>query len=267
MNLNLQDRIALVTGASRGIGRAVAEELAAEGCKLIVCARSEEDLEALAHEIRKVYNSEVLAVPMDMSDEQQVNDLVQKAIDIHGKVDILVNNAGSVGEMGDFGSIDTRAWRELFELNLFSVVTLTRQLIPYMQKQKWGRVINISSENGRQPDINMSPYNATKGALDNFTKTLAQTYGQEGVLVNAVAPAFIRTPLVDRMLRDFADQKGLTDEEAEKQFIRENRPNLVLDRAGTIQETAAVVAFLASDRASFVNGSIYRVDGGSVASV
>jgi NAD(P)-dependent dehydrogenase (short-subunit alcohol dehydrogenase family) len=233
----------------------------------VICARNEELLEELAQEIRKDYNSEVLAVPMDMTNEKQVHALVEKTAGIHGRIDILVNNAGSVGELGDYYDIETQSWRDLFELNLFSVVTLSRLVIPYMLHQKWGRIINISSENAKQPDPNMAPYNATKAALDNFTKTLSKIYAKEGILVNSVSPAFIKTPLVLGMLKNMAQSEGISVDDAEQQFLKKNRPNIQLNRAGSEKEVSGLIAFLASERASFITGSVFRVDGGSVSTL
>jgi 3-oxoacyl-[acyl-carrier protein] reductase len=146
-------------------------------------------------------------------------------------------------------------------------VRITRAALPHMQKQKWGRVINISSESGTQPDPMMPHYNASKAALNNLTKSLSKAYGKDGILVNTVSPAFIRTPLVDEMLGRQAKASGITVDEAERNFLRELRPNIVLGRAGKSDETAGIVVFLASEQATFITGSNFRVDGGSVASI
>lgn len=266
MDLGIQGKVALITGGSKGIGRAAAEVLAKEGCKIVICARHAVELNTFAN-VLKANGTEVLAVPADMNRDDDIKNLVQQTVDTFGTIDILVNNAGSVGNPKPFHELDTQEWRDLFELNLFSVVTITRLVIPYMQKQGWGRIINISSENGEQPYPDMAHYNVTKGALNNLTKTLSKIYAQDGILVNTVSPAFIKTPLVDKMMQQQAQAQGVSQEEAEKQFLTEKRASLVLQRPGTMEETAAVIAFLASERASFVTGSNYRVDGGSVAAI
>jgi 3-oxoacyl-[acyl-carrier protein] reductase len=139
--------------------------------------------------------------------------------------------------------------------------------LPHMQKQKWGRIINISSESGVQPDPMMPHYNAAKSALNSFTKSLSKAYGKDNILVNTVSPAFIRTPLLEGLLEQQARARGITVDEAEKVLLREFRPNILLGRAGRADETAGIVVFLASEQASFITGSNYRVDGGSVASL
>lgn len=136
-----------------------------------------------------------------------------------------------------------------------------------MKKQGWGRIINISSENGTQPYPDMIHYSASKGALDNFSKALSKQYAVDNILVNTVSPAFIMTPLVRGMMDKAAKEQNVTRDEAIERFLDNNRPHIELNRPGTIEEVGSIVAFLSSDKASFINGSNYRVDGGSVASV
>lgn len=136
-----------------------------------------------------------------------------------------------------------------------------------MKKQGWGRIINISSENGTQPYPDMIHYSASKGALDNFSKALSKQYAENNILVNTVSPAFIMTPLVESMMQKAAEEQGISRDEAIERFLDNNRPHIELNRPGTIEEVGSIVAFLSSDKASFINGSNYRVDGGSVASI
>lgn len=264
MDLGLDDKTALVTGGSKGIGYGCAEALAAEGCDLSICARHEDELEEAADDLH-AYDVEVLAVTADLTVDGDIDGLVDATLDAFGTVDILVNNAGTVGDPGGLQDNTTQEWRDLFELNLFAVVTLTRKLVPLMQEQGWGRVINMSSENGAQPYPDMMAYSASKGALDNFGKALSKEVAEDGVLVNTVSPAFIETPLVTEMMEAAAEEQGITKEEAVQGFLDEHRPHIEVGRPGTIEEVGRVVAFLASEYASFVNGSDYRVDGGSVA--
>ena len=203
----------------------------------------------------------------DLTVDDDIDRLVDATIDAFGTVDILVNNAGTVGEPGPLEEVSTQEWRDLFELNLFGVVTLTRKVVPYMNEQGWGRIINISSENGKQPYPDMIHYSASKGALDNFGKALSKQYADDGILVNTVSPAFIETPLVSEMMEQAAAEQGVSKATAIQNFLAEHRPHIELRRPGEIDEVGPLVAFLASDHASFINGSDYRVDGGSVAAM
>jgi NAD(P)-dependent dehydrogenase (short-subunit alcohol dehydrogenase family) len=265
MDLGLDGKTALVTGSSKGIGYGCAEALAAEGCDVSICARHEDELKQAAEDLR-AHGVEVLPVTADLTVEDDIDTLVDQTLDAFGPVDILVNNAGTVGDPGGLEDNTTQEWRDLFELNLFAVVTLTRKLVPRMQEQGWGRVINMSSENGTQPYPDMMAYSASKGALDNFGKALSKEVAEDGVLVNTVSPAFIETPLVNEMMEAAAAEQGITKEEAVQGFLDKHRPHIEVGRPGTIEEVGRVVAFLASEHASFINGSDYRVDGGSVAS-
>lgn len=269
MDLGIEGRVALVTGGSRGIGRGAAEALVAEGCRVAICARSTDEVEEAARALAEggPEGAEVLAVQADLTREEDREALVDRTVDRFGRIDILVNNAGTVGEGGTFHDTTLSMWRDVFELNVFAVVDLTRRVVPLMREHGWGRIVNVSSENGRQPYPDMIAYSATKGALDTFSKGLSKAYAEDGVLVNTVSPAFIMTPLVEGMMERMAEEENETLDAAVDDFLDEARPHIEVDRPGQIHEVAAVVAFLCSERASFVNGSNYRVDGGSVASV
>ena len=260
MDLGLKGKVALVTGGSKGIGKAVAMEFAREGCRVVISARSKEELEKTAEEIRQAVDSaEVFAVAADVTDASEVERLVEEATARFGTVEVLVNNAGGVGRRVPFHELSDNEWLEILDLNLISAVRVTRAVLPYMRDQGWGRIINIGSESGHQPDAVKPHYNASKAALVNLTKGLSKAYGKEGILVNIVSPATTITPAVERIISEEA--------ESEAAFVEENRPNIVAGRLGRAEEVAAVIAFLASERASFVAGSNYRVDSNSVGSI
>ncbi len=266
MDLALDDKVALVTGGSKGIGYGCAEALAVEGAAVSICARHQDELEAAADELR-THDVDVLPVVADLTNDNDIDRLVDDTIERFGTVDILVNNAGTVGEPGGLDDNSTQDWRDLFELNLFAVVTLTRKIVPHMREQGWGRIINISSENGEQPYPDMMAYSASKGALNNFGKALSKEVADDGILVNTVSPAFIETPLVNDMMAEIAEEQGVSVEAVIQQFLDEQRPHIEVGRPGDIDEVGRLVAFLASEHSSFVTGSNYRVDGGSVAAL
>lgn len=266
MELGLKDKVAIVTGASQGLGKAVAIALAQEGCRVVLSARSEAHLEQVADSIRQ-RGGIAESIAEDATQSQAMQSLVDRTIDKFSVVHILVNITGTLGQTQVFEQISDEEWLEVFKINLFSTVQLIRAALPHVQQQKWGRIINLASESGIQPDPTMPHYNASKAALINLTKSLSKAYAKDGILVNAVSPAFIETPMVDKMLEQQAKSKGISQQQAEVEFLHQNRPNLVLERAGKPEEVAAVVVFLASEATSFVTGSNYRVDGGSVASI
>lgn len=267
MDLGLKDKVVLVTGASKGLGAAIALAFSREGSKLILVARTQTELEQVAMDAEKQGATEVLAIAADLTQTDAIADVVSAAIDRFGTIHVLVNNAGILGSFSPFAEITDEEWLQVFNLNFFSVVQLTRAVLPYMTQKQWGRIINLSSESGLQPDAAMPHYGATKAALLNLTKSLSKGYGQHGILVNSVSPAFIKTPMVEKMLEQIAQDKGFTVQAAETYFLKENRPHIELKRGGTSPEVASAVVFLASEAASFITGTNLRVDGGSVASL
>ncbi|MGH9738222.1 MAG: SDR family NAD(P)-dependent oxidoreductase [Candidatus Acidiferrales bacterium] len=269
MELGLKGKVALVTGSSKGIGFAIAQALAREGCKTVINGRNASDLDSAAAQIRQAGGSPaaVHTVASDVAVPGGAERAVAETISHFGAIHILINNAGGIGRFGAFAGLTDDEWLQIFQLNVMSAVRASRAALPHMQRQKWGRIINISSESGTQPDALMPHYNASKSALNSLTKSLSKAYGADGILVNAVSPAFIRTPLVEEMLANQAKQRGVSVDEAERIFVREFRPNIVFGRAGRPDETAGIVVFLASEQASFITGSNFRVDGGSVASL
>jgi 3-oxoacyl-[acyl-carrier protein] reductase len=266
MNLGLQEKVVLVTGASKGLGKAIAEAFAVEGSRVALTARNQRELEQIVQEIQQ-RGGQAIAVAADLTNADDVNYLVAETIARFGTMHVLVNNAGTIGRFAAFEELSDDDWANLFNVNLFSVVRITRAVLPAMRKQHWGRIINIASESGIQPDPDMPHYNASKAAMINLTKSLSKAYAKDGILVNTVSPAFIKTPALEEMLANQAKDKRITVQQAEEEFLRHNRPHIELVRAGTPEEVASAVVFLASESASFIIGTNLRVDGGSVASV
>ena len=267
MNLGLKDKVVLVTAASEGIGRAIAEGFAAEGAKVAITGRRGDHVRKAAQDISQSSGTEVLGIAADASKAEDNIRMVDEVVRRFGSVHVLVNNAGGVGAFAAFDDLTDEDWLGVIDLNVMSAVRATRAVLPHMQRQKWGRIVNISSESGTQPDAAMPHYNASKAAMNSLTKSLSKAYAKDGILVNTVSPAFIMTPLLRQFLRKMADERHASFDETVAQFLAQNRPHIELKRPGTSEEVAAAVVFLASERASFITGANLRVDGGSVASV
>ncbi len=267
MDLGIRGRIALITGADSGIGKETAKLLLEEGVIVILSDLDKKDLNEVRKELKKQFpQAEVHAKACDLLDNKAVVAMAAEVEKELGGIDILVNSAGARGAAGDFLTLTDEDWMETIQIDLMGAVRVARAFIPHMQKKQWGRIINISSENAMQPYEDESPYNACKAAIINFSKCLSRIYGKEKILVNTVSPAYIETPMTDAMMEELAEKRNSSEQEAVDWFLKNKRPHLELQRRGQPEEVAAVIAFLCSEKASFVNGSNYRVDAGAVES-
>ena len=255
MDLGLAGRVALVTAASKGMGKASAMGLAAEGARVVMCARTESDLKTAAEEIRAKTKADVLAVPADVTKKDDVTALVDRAVKTYGHVDILVANAGGPPR-GYFEDMTDEQWQGAFDVSLLSVVRLVRGVLPSMKARRWGRILTIQSVSVKQPIPELLLSNAVRPGVAGMMKTLAGQLGKDGITVNTVCPGKIMT---DRFL---GGQKisGLSRED----YLARAVEDVPVGRIGTPEEFANVIVFLASERASYVTGVAVQVDGGLV---
>ncbi|MBD9654723.1 SDR family oxidoreductase [Pseudomonas sp. PDM12] len=263
MDLGLKDRVALITGAAGGIGLATARLLAEEGVKLVLTDREQDALQQSAADLA----AEPLLIAADMTRQAEVDDLIRQAEARFGQVDIVVHTAGVTGAKGDPLELSDADYQEAWDTDFFTAVRIARATVPAMRKRGWGRLVCITSENAVQPYWEEAVYNVAKAALAAFIKNLSYKEAAHGVLCNTVSPAFIETGMTDGMMKKRAEEMGVSFEEAVQSFLKEERPGIVQQRRGQPEEVAAAIALLVSERASFINGSNLRVDGGSVQSV
>lgn len=257
MDLGIRGKVALVAASSRGLGRAVAEELAAEGADLVLCARNKDVLDETAASIRKTTGANVIAVATDVSDPAAIDHLWSAARDAYGRVDILVTNAGGP-PAGPFESHPPSAWSDALRLNFESVVNLTRAVLPGMKERGWGRIINITSIAVKQPVDNLILSNSVRAAVTGFARTLANEVATFGVTVNCVMPGYTLTDRIAELADSNAKQRGTSVEAITGAW----ESQIPMGRLGTPREFAAMVAFLASERASYTTGASIPVDGG-----
>ncbi len=266
MDLGITDRVALITGGDSGIGLDTARQLLAEGVRVVLTDQQED---ALAEAVQQLGAGpeRLLPVAADLTDPAAVATLFARARETFGAPDILVHSAGITGAQGLFHDLTDDDWAHTLDVDLLAAVRVVRAALPGMRESGWGRIVLLASEDGVQPYVDELPYCAAKAAILSLAKGLSKSYAGEGVLVNAVSPAFIETPMTDAMMDKRAEQRGTDRDEAIASFLDEERPFMELKRRGRPEEVAAVIAFLVSEQASFVNGSNYRVDSGSVATI
>ena len=262
MDLGLTGKIALVAASSRGLGRAVAEELAREGVQLVLCARGDDALQETAAAIRAASGVQVEAVTADVSRPADVTRVTETAMRTFGKVDILVTNGGGP-PAGPFESHSADAWHDAVRQTLDSVVELTRAVLPGMKARRWGRIINVTSIAVKQPVDNLILSNSVRAAVTGFARSLANEVAPFGVTVNNVMPGYTRTKRVDDLAARNASLRG-TSPESE---VAAWEAQIPMRRLGDPAELAAMVAFLASERASYTTGASIPVDGGWIRSL
>ncbi|MGA9872016.1 MAG: SDR family oxidoreductase [Rhodococcus sp. (in: high G+C Gram-positive bacteria)] len=266
MDLGIEGRVALVTGADSGIGWHTAKLLLDEGATVVMSDLNPEKLSKAAAEL-PAQPGKLHAFAADVTDTADVENLaaqVQKAV---GDIDILVQSSGVTGAQGLFHEIDEEGWRSTLDVDLMGPVRLLRAFLPALRRGGWGRIVLLTSEDAVQPYDDELPYCAAKAGVLALAKGLSRSYASEGLLVNAVSPAFIHTPMTDAMMDKRAEEMNTDRAGAIDSFLEHERPFMELGRRGEPDEVASVVVFLCSDRASFVNGSNYRVDAGSVATI
>jgi len=266
VDLGIQGRTALVFGGDSGIGWNTARILLAEGATVVVSDLDQSRLDTSADQL-EAPPGKLFAFAADVTDAASLATLHDRVRDSVGEIDILVQSSGITGAQGMFHEIDEQGWLDTIDVDLMGPVRITREFIGDLRNGGWGRIVYLVSEDASQPYDDELPYCAAKAGVLSFAKGLSRSYASEGLLVNTVSPAFIHTPMTDAMMKKRAEQQGTTVDEAITSFLDEERPYMELGRRGEPEEVANVVAFLCSDLASFVNGSNYRVDSGSVATI
>jgi 3-oxoacyl-[acyl-carrier protein] reductase len=262
LDLGLQGRVAIVAAASRGLGRAVAEELAREGASVAICARTASELEQAAADIHKSIGREVFHQAVDVTNHAAVSHFVAAVESRFGRIDICITNSGGPPSKM-FADTNPEDWRAAVDLLLMSTVFFAKETLPRMQKNKWGRFITITSSAVKQPVDGLLLSNSIRAAVTGLARTLANEYAAYGITVNNLCPGYTRTARLDSLAATISARTGTQPEAVFADWTRQ----IPAGRIGTPQEFAAVVSFLASERASYVNGTSIAVDGGMVRSL
>jgi 3-oxoacyl-[acyl-carrier protein] reductase len=257
MDLGLKDRVALVCGASKGLGRAVAQGLAEEGARVAICARSQEHILRAAEEIGRATGVETMGLAVDLSKAEEAREFFRNALSHFGRIDILVNNAGGPSSL-PFTDIRDDLWQSAFELTLMSAVILIKAALPIMQEQRFGRIINMTSVAVKQPLEGLILSNTLRAGLIGLAKTLSNDYASQNILINNVCPGYTLTERVKALAKVVAQRRGLSPEEV----IKEWESRIPMGRLGRPEELANLVVFLASERAGYITGTTVQVDGG-----
>jgi len=262
MDLGLRDKVALVAAASKGLGRATAAALAAEGARVVICARGRDALEAARDEIARTTGADVRAVAADVSTMEGIEAVARAAATQFGHVDILVNNAGGP-PAGPFEKHDWEAWAAAVDLTLRSAVELTRRVLPGMRERKWGRILNVTSIAAKQPVDGLMLSNSIRAAVTGWARTLANEVARDNVTVNCILPGYTRTERVEQLNASTAAREKIEVADV----LRRIEAQIPMRRLGEPAEFGALAAFLVSERASYITAQSVAVDGGWIRSL
>ncbi len=259
MDLGLKGKVALVTGSSQGIGKAIALEFSMESARVAICARNEDALNEAASDIHDETGKEVLPVRADLSRNDHVDRLVRTAFAHFGRIDILVNNTGGPPSM-NFLEASNQHWLDAYNQLMMSAISTCSAVIPHMMRARWGRIINMTSFAAKQPADKLVLSNAVRAGILGLSKSLSNELAPHGILVNAVCPGWTMTKRVEDLAKARADAEGKTSGEIVKSW----ESQIPLKRMAEPREIASLVVFLASDRASYITGTVIQADGGVV---
>jgi len=259
MDLGLEGKTALVAAASKGLGKAIAAGLAAEGCRVAICARNTQGLKDAVEEIKNQTDVDVLGVKADVTSKKQIESLVQTLDKEFGRIDVLICNAGGP-PMGTFETLKESDFKWALELNLMSTINLCRLALPGMKKRKWGRIINMTSISAKQPLDDLMLSNTARAGVLGFSKSLANEVAAHGITVNCVCPGYT---LTDR-LKDFARDLSRKSKVSMGQLYNSWQRSIPANRLAEPHEIASLVVFLASERASYLTGAVIQIDGGFI---
>src|SRR5579864_538 len=258
METGLKNKSVIVAASSQGMGLATAHAFAAEGARVAMCARNAKTLAAAANEVRRMHKAEVIDQVLDVTDSVAVAAFVKSVAEKLGGIDVCVTNAGGPPAK-NFLSITVEEWRKAVELNFLSVVHFAREVIPHMQKKRWGRIITITSTSVRQPIPDLVLSNSVRPSVVGLVKSLAVEFGKDGILVNNVAPGYTATERLSELSATRALAAGVSEQEIRDRWAAD----IPLRRLGKPEEIADTIVWLASERASYITGQTIMVDGGN----
>lgn len=262
MDTGLRGKTVLITASSKGIGKAVAELFAAEGCSVAISSRSKENLLATSKEIKNKFNVEPLWSVCDLNKSKDIETTFRAVVDQFGSIDIIVNNCGGPSP-GLFQQLEEEDWNEAYEQVLLSTVRFSKLVLPEMMRKNWGRIINLTSISVKQPVDNLILSNSLRAGVTGFAKSLSNEVGRFNITVNTVAPGMTLTRRLYELAVVEAKEKGKSHEE----ILVDMAKRIPMNRLGRPEEIASVVVFLASRQAGYVNGVTIQVDGGYIKSV
>jgi NAD(P)-dependent dehydrogenase (short-subunit alcohol dehydrogenase family) len=257
--MELEGKVAIVTGGGRGIGRAIAKVMAREGAAVTLAARSLDQLRATAEEIQGD-GGRCLVVETDVTSEESVNRMAKETLGAFGTIDILVNNSGIAGPTALCEETTIDDWNQTFAVNVIGPFLCCKAVLPVMKAKRWGRVINISSMSGKRPLVRRTPYTSSKMAVMGFTRTLAHEVGEFGITVNSVCPGATSGERIDNVIRNIAEGEGRSEAEVRADFTGPSALKSLVDP----EDTAEMTAFLASDRAAHMTAQDINVTAGLV---